>query len=408
MPTAIYQVDRLIYLRGKRNVTIRSESGDPTKCVLRGKGWDSPSDQDDILRIGDCRNITVAGLTFTDCHAYGIKVQAEDNPENIQILKCRFRDIGTRAIKGSGGRGSAKGGSIRYCHFSNSKVPPAEWLHEGNYITAIDMMGLDGWTISDNVFENVRGRTGAARAAIFIWVFSKNVTVERNLIVNCDRGIAFGNPSASTAQVADDEFHVQNSVCRNNFIVPGPDAGIELWWVDGVQVYNNTIWRPEGAGRGIRFGARSQASTSPTTWSAARSCATARGPRAAFGSRTTSSAASTTTSSTRPLGTCISRTGPRRRSTRPSPCRRSPTTLTAALEVRGPTSARPSFRLSDSAASRRGRGEVWRSTQWRRGRRSMAPVARGPTCCGKPCGVHADTIGQRRRSATDEGAGKPP
>lgn len=253
-----YQVDRLIYLRGKRNVTIRSESGDPTKCVLRGKGWDSRSNQDDILRIGDCENITVAGLTFTDCHAYGIKVQAEDSPKEIHILNCRFRDIGTRAIKGSGGRGSAQGGSIRFCHFENTKIPAADWQFEGNYISAIDMMGLDGWTISDNVFRNIRGRTGSARAAIFVWVRSKNLTVERNLIVNCDRGIALGNPSASTAQVAEDEFHVQNSICRNNFIVPGPDAGIELWWVDGIQIYNNTIWRPEGSGRGIRFGARSQ------------------------------------------------------------------------------------------------------------------------------------------------------
>jgi hypothetical protein len=241
-------------------VSLRGASGDPTKVVLSGKGWDSEDKQDDILRIGNCENITVACITFTDCHAYGVKVQAEDSPKNIHIYNCHFRDIGTRAVKGSGsaGRGGsgARGGSIRYCRFENTKIPPAHWLYGGNYISAIDMMALDGWTISDNVFKNIKGRTGGARAAVFIWVLSKNVTVERNLIIDCDRGVAFGNPSVSTSNVGSDESHVQNGICRNNFIVPGPDAGIELWWVDGAKIYNNTIWRWEGKGRGIRCGTR--------------------------------------------------------------------------------------------------------------------------------------------------------
>ena len=255
-----YNLGRLMFMRGKKNVSIRGASGDPTKVVLSGKGWDSEDKQDDILRIGNCENITVAHITFSDCHAYGVKVQAEDSPRNIQIYNCHFRDIGTRAVKGSGAPGRsgacARGGSIRYCRFENTRIPPAHWLYDGNYISAIDMMALDGWTISDNVFKNIKGRTGGARAAVFIWVLSRNVTVERNLIIDCDRGVAFGNPSVSTSNVGGDESHVQNGICRNNFIVPGPDAGIELWWVSGAKIYNNTIWRREGSGRGIRCGTR--------------------------------------------------------------------------------------------------------------------------------------------------------
>jgi hypothetical protein len=47
-------------------------------------------------------------------------------------------------------------------------------------------------------------------------------------------------------------LHVYDSICCNNFIVAGPDAGIELAWVDGVKVYNNTVWRQDLKGRGIR------------------------------------------------------------------------------------------------------------------------------------------------------------
>ena len=76
--------------------------------ILSGKGWDSEDDQDDILRIGDCEGITVAHVTFADCHAYAVKVEAEWNPKDVTVYNCHFRNIGTRAIKGSGGEGCAR------------------------------------------------------------------------------------------------------------------------------------------------------------------------------------------------------------------------------------------------------------------------------------------------------------
>jgi hypothetical protein len=79
------------------------------------------------------------------------------------------------------------------------------------------------------------------------------VTVERNAILNCDRGISFGNPSGSTNYLPGQE-HIRDSIIRNNIIVPGPDAGVELWWAENIQVYSNTIWRKDAAGAGIRGG----------------------------------------------------------------------------------------------------------------------------------------------------------
>ncbi len=254
-----YKMPRIIVLRGKKDITIRGAGGDPTEVVLSGKGWDSGGQNDDILRIGRCEGVTIADLTFTDCRSYGIKVEAENAPRDIHIYNCRFQNIGVRAIKGSAGQDPnvhAVKGSVRYCRFENTKIPPADWLYGGDYIAAIDMMALDDWTFSDNVFRNVKGRNGGGRAAIFIWVRSRGVTVERNLIVNCDRGIAFGNPGQSTANRTGERLvYVRDGMIRNNFIVGGPDCGIELWYADGIKVYNNSIWRPErNWGRGIRVG----------------------------------------------------------------------------------------------------------------------------------------------------------
>jgi hypothetical protein len=247
-----YRVGHPLGLDRVNSVTIRGESGDPARVVLLGRGFDVVSRGDDILRIANCEGVTVAALTFADCHGYGLKVEAEHSPRGIHVYHCNFLNFGTRGLKGStAGMAIASGGSVRYCHFENTKVPSGEWQFGGDYISAIDMMSLEDWTISDNTFVNIKGHGGGGRAAIFVWVRSRRLVVERNRILHCDRGIAFGNPSGSS-NFMEGMLHVNDSICRNNFVVAGSDAGIELAWVDGVRVYNNTVWRQDPEGRGIR------------------------------------------------------------------------------------------------------------------------------------------------------------
>lgn len=224
-----YQLPRPIVLRDQKEIALRSASGDPGSVTLRGKGWESTARGDDLVHISKCEGVTIADLTFADARSYGIKVEAENGPRNVNIYNCRFRDIGVRAIKGSAGRDPsvrAVNGSVRYCEFENTKIPPAEWAFGGDYISAIDMMALENWTFSDNTFKNIKGRNGGGRAAIFIWVRSTNIVVERNFILNCDRGIAFGNPGQSTANRPGEEvIYVANGTIRNNVIAGGRTAG---------------------------------------------------------------------------------------------------------------------------------------------------------------------------------------
>ncbi len=250
----IYTLETPIRMEKGSDVVVRGASGDPEKVVLRGRGFFAGKPGDDLLQLGQVENVAIADLTFEECRSYGVKIEAERFPKNVHVRNCRFKNIGIRMIKGSSSReGRAVGGSIRYCRFENTLIPPADWLYEGDYISAIDMMSLEGWTIADNLFLNIRGRKGGARGAIFIWVRSNHVTVERNAILGCDRGVSFGNPSGSTNFVKGQE-HIRDSLIRNNVIVPGPDAGIELWWATNIGIYNNTIWREDPAGPGLRGG----------------------------------------------------------------------------------------------------------------------------------------------------------
>jgi len=243
-----YVCDKWIWIRNKKNLTLRGASNDPAKAILRGKGFAGGGDDDDIIWLDKSENVTFAYLTFTETPAYGLKINAEGDPRNIKVYNCHFRDIGVRGIKGTRGdipSARVHGGEVRYCYFENTKVPSAEKLDSGNYITSIDMMRLENWTFADNVFKNIKGRTGMGRGAIFIWVESKGLTIERNLFVDCDRGVCIGNPSNS--------LPTESVICRNNvFTTTSPDSQIEISAGFGVKVYNNTVFKKEPKGRGIR------------------------------------------------------------------------------------------------------------------------------------------------------------
>lgn len=96
-----YRLPRPVVLDQKQNVILRSASGEASKVTLVGKGWEHGDEHDDILRISRCDGLTIADLSFADCRSYGIKVEAEHAPKDVNILNCRFRDTGVRAIKGS-------------------------------------------------------------------------------------------------------------------------------------------------------------------------------------------------------------------------------------------------------------------------------------------------------------------
>lgn len=250
----VHQLPRFAHLAGRSHVTIRGESDDPSRVVLRGKGFASMDDSDDILRLQGCSDVTIANLTFEECHSYAIKLEQLPYEgrrlEGVNIYHCNFRNAGMRAIKGTGGGGGYNDrGSIRYCNFVNTKIPPRTWPFEGDYITAIDCMRLRDWVIADNYFGDIRGATGNARGAVFVWVESENVVTERNVFVNCDNSICYGNPSGSSEGPA--KPHNTGGVIRNNFIVGGVRTAIEVCWARDVKVYHNTILTGSEDGRAI-------------------------------------------------------------------------------------------------------------------------------------------------------------
>jgi hypothetical protein len=217
------------------SVGVYGASRDPSKVILRGKGFGGSDTNEEMIKIEASAN-TLAYLTIRDVRANGLKIQTGAN-DDLLVHNVNFIDICERSIKGPDATVSLRG-IVRYCLFEQETpitgaIPNLN--SNGDYIAGMDMMKIEGWRIHDNTFKNIRGMNGGGRAAVFLWNGCKGVVVERNLFIGCDRAIAFGNPSGPASDMED-------GIARNNFIVAGAGNAIEVCHSRSTSVLHNTVY----------------------------------------------------------------------------------------------------------------------------------------------------------------------
>jgi hypothetical protein len=252
-----YPIDRTLIL-ATDGVTLRGASGRRERVVLDGGGT-----LGELLTIRSCADATVADLTVQNVRWNGIKLDTDHNVQRATIRNCVLHNIWQRAVKGvkvpeeDRAATRPKGCVVEYCLFVNDRPKrfeddPADTAanFDGNYIGGIDVMYPSGWSIRDNVFVGIRGRTGSARGAVFLWHDARDCVVERNVIVDCDSGICLGNSSKPD----DVAVHCTNVVVRNNFICRAPENGILADYTRECAILSNTVHDPESRlGRLIRL-----------------------------------------------------------------------------------------------------------------------------------------------------------
>jgi nitrous oxidase accessory protein NosD len=241
----VYRLDELLVTG--RNLTLRGESGDRDKVVLDGEGKFTK-----IVRVRGAKNLTIADLTVANSRQYGIFFLGDSDIDHLKVYNVKFHNCYVRGLKGTGAtrvddsatqrlsveeaeKIRPRNGEVRYCLFINDDVTPNGDIYSGDYVSGMDAMWLKDWVIADDTFINIRGQHGGGRGAIFIWINSEGVTAERNLVVGCDRGICFGNPSG-------EPLHMTRGIIRNNFIVAGKGQGIEICRTLDTVVEHNTIF----------------------------------------------------------------------------------------------------------------------------------------------------------------------
>ncbi len=245
----IYVLPRRLNIRTS-GVTLRGET-EREKVILDG----GPHQLGELLAVtGGCSDVTIANLTVRNVRWNGIKLDTDTGIQRVRIYNCVLHNIWQRGVKGVRvpkerlPEWRPKNCEVRFCLFYNDRPKtfaddPTDTpeTFNGNYIGGIDLMFAEGWVISDNVFVGIQGRTREGRGAIFLWHDTRNCIVERNIIVDCDVGIALGN----SYRPPDIDIHCTATIVRNNFVVRCPESGIVADYTHDCRILHNTIHDPK-------------------------------------------------------------------------------------------------------------------------------------------------------------------
>lgn len=235
-------------------LVIRSLSGNREAVVLRGPD-EGPNAAAANIFVVSANDVVIADLTLGYCRHHGIQVRGESpfDVSGLRVHNCRLVNCNQQFIKGSSNETDPVGatdGTIEGCVFEFTKG----WAYQ-SYTGGIDIHKGVNWVVCDNVFRNIRvaeGQQGIAEHAVHFWkrctTRPQNIVVERNWVVNCDRGIGFGLTDTAGG------FQGGASVIRNNMVFNDgtgshTDVGIGLEHASGVRVENNTVvilkyWAP--------------------------------------------------------------------------------------------------------------------------------------------------------------------
>lgn len=238
-------------------VTLRSQSGDPSAVVIDG-GYAIG----EVLSIA-ASNITIAELTVQRPLYHPIHVTGAPDADTTGTLIYRVRaiDPGEQAIKINA---STEGfysddGTVACSHLELTDA--GRPMVSGCYTGGIDAHHSWGWEIRDNHIEGFWCEAGLSEHAVHFWNGARDTVVERNVIVDCVRGVGFGlgdQGNGTGREYADDPCPGVNGyvghfggIIRNNTIWAarpelfasqlGFDSGIALEQACGTGVYHNTI-----------------------------------------------------------------------------------------------------------------------------------------------------------------------
>jgi hypothetical protein len=218
-------------------VVLRGRNGPRSRALLRGRGMGERM----VALSVSAPETTLADLTISQVGFHGIQVRGETGASGVVIHRVHILDVGQQLIKGSTAPDSrpCRDGLVACSTLEYTDAAPSD------YTNGVDIINGQGWVVRDNVLRRIRGpRSQGYRAgpAILFWGGSRDTVVERNLLVDCYRGIALG--LVQTHKDAPGGLDHQGGVIRRNALVnlnAWADEGIEVNASPAAQVAHNTL-----------------------------------------------------------------------------------------------------------------------------------------------------------------------
>ncbi len=231
------------------NVTVRGSTGDRDDIVIRGDAMTAGSTIKSIFYFPQGaygQNATIKDLTVGRVGWHAIFFNGDGSGNGTTIDNVRIYDTYEQMIKGavSGGVGTS-GVTVENSLFEYTSGQSPQY-----YTGGIDAHSASGWVIRNNEFRDIQSPSGSvAEHAVHLWsntTFSGSNTVERNKIINCDRGIGIWNNTGVTT--------IRNNAIMHDGSGSYPDVGIDIQGSPGQRVLNNTVWiAPSGYYAAMEF-----------------------------------------------------------------------------------------------------------------------------------------------------------
>lgn len=225
---------------GVTNVALVGATGNRSDVVIVGTGMTTPG-VNIAVKVENAQNVRIADLSIGQTYWHPIQLKGESGAERIHISNVRLFDAGEQFVKSTINVQAPNGVDdviVERSLIEYTVIGPAHGYTEG-----IDVHHGANWIIRNNVFRNIRVPSGAKyvnRPAVLMWSGSRNSTVVGNTIINCERGIIFGQGGQS--QYGNSH---SGGLIANNFIYRTEplhaDAGISVWDSPGTRVYHNTV-----------------------------------------------------------------------------------------------------------------------------------------------------------------------
>jgi hypothetical protein len=241
--TTILLEDRTYHLDGVsidarvEGLVLRGKNGRKSGALIRGEEMDRRM----VAISVSASKVTVADLTISQVGFHGVQVRGELGVSGVQVHHVHIQDCGQQLIKGSTARGAkpSRDGLVACSTLEYTDSAPSD------YTNGVDVLNGERWIIRDNLFRRIRGPANQgfrAGPAILMWGGSRDTVVERNVFVDCYRGIALGlvnGPSAINARLDHTGGVIRRNAVSN--LNPWADEGIEVNASPGTLVEHNSV-----------------------------------------------------------------------------------------------------------------------------------------------------------------------
>jgi hypothetical protein len=203
-------------------IAIRGETGNRDQVILDFGGMETGH----FGVLVEADDVTIADLTIRNARDHGISIQGTDRPT---LYNLHIQDIGDQLVKVNPAGDGSEDGLLACSRLEYTTTAPDD------YTNGISAHQAQRWIVRDNEWHRIRTPGNSPVPAILFWSGSSDTVVERNLLVDCYQGVAFGNASHGSADHS-------GGIVRNNVIYASlpHDTVIEMVHATDWLVAHNT------------------------------------------------------------------------------------------------------------------------------------------------------------------------